>query len=59
MTGAALPLIVRAFGLSAPEKGAVGAAPLFGIAAAATALAGALVIRLFRIKSRGAGLERV
>ncbi|MFY8216423.1 MAG: MFS transporter, partial [Chthoniobacterales bacterium] len=31
MTGVALPLIVLEFGLSAAEKGAVGAAPLFGI----------------------------
>ncbi len=40
MTGVALPLIVREFGLGAMEKGAVGAAPLFGILIGATALGG-------------------
>ncbi len=40
MTGVALPLIVKEFGLSAMEKGAVGAAPLLGILIGATALGG-------------------
>ena len=40
MTGVALPLIVKAFGLGVMEKGAVGAAPLFGILIGATALGG-------------------
>ena len=40
MTGVALPLIVREFGLGAMEKGAVGAAPLFGILVGASALGG-------------------
>ncbi len=40
MTGVALPLIVKEFGLGAMEKGAVGAAPLFGILIGATALGG-------------------
>ena len=40
MTGVALPLIVQEFGLGAMEKGAVGAAPLFGILVGATALGG-------------------
>ena len=31
ITGIALPLMVREFGLTAAEKGAIGAAPLFGI----------------------------
>lgn len=40
MTGVALPLIVREFGLGAMEKGAVSAATLFGILIGATALGG-------------------
>lgn len=40
MTGVALPLIVREFGLDAVEKGAVGAATLFGILVGAWALGG-------------------
>jgi MFS family permease len=40
MTGVALPLIVAEFDLSAMGKGAVGAAPLFGILFGATALGG-------------------
>jgi len=40
MTGVALPLIVEEFGLTALQKGAVGAAPLFGILVGATALGG-------------------
>ncbi|MBN1104283.1 MAG: MFS transporter [Deltaproteobacteria bacterium] len=40
MTGVALPLIVEEFHLDAMEKGAVGAAPLFGILIGATALGG-------------------
>ena len=40
MTGVALPLIVKEFGLGAMEKGVVGAAPLFGILIGATALGG-------------------
>ncbi len=40
MTGVALPLIVKEFGLGAMEKGAVGAAPLFGILIGATVLGG-------------------
>ena len=40
MTGVALPLIVKEFGLGAMEKGAVGAAALFGILIGATALGG-------------------
>ncbi len=40
MTGVALPLIVREFGLTALEKGAVSAAPLFGILVGASALGG-------------------
>ncbi len=40
MTGVALPLIVKEFGLNAMEKGAVGAAPLLGILIGATALGG-------------------
>ena len=40
MTGVALPLIVTEFGLGAMEKGAVGAALLFGILIGATALGG-------------------
>ena len=40
MTGVALPLIVKEFSLGAMEKGAVGAAPLFGILIGATALGG-------------------
>lgn len=47
MTGVALPLIVLEFGLSAAEKGAVGAAPLFGILVGATAL-GSLADRFGR-----------
>lgn len=39
-TGVALPLMVFEFGLSAMEKGAVGAATLFGILVGATALVG-------------------
>ncbi|MEF2230387.1 MAG: MFS transporter [Pseudodesulfovibrio sp.] len=40
MTGVALPIIVREFGLDAMEKGAVGAMPLVGILVGATALGG-------------------
>ncbi len=40
MTGVALPLIVREFGLGAAGKGALGAASLFGILVGATALGG-------------------
>lgn len=40
MTGVALPLIVEEFRLGAMEKGAVGAAPLFGILVGATVLGG-------------------
>jgi MFS transporter, putative metabolite transport protein len=40
MTGVALPLIVLQFDLSPAEKGAVGAAPLFGILIGATLLGG-------------------
>jgi putative MFS transporter len=40
MTGVALPLIVEEFGLDAIGKGAVGAAPLFGILVGASALGG-------------------
>ena len=40
MTGVALPLIVREFGLSAMNKGAVSAMPLLGILIGATALGG-------------------
>src|SRR6188474_3740674 len=40
MTGVALPLIVREFGLSPIEKGIVGAAPLAGIMVGAVALGG-------------------
>ncbi len=40
MTGVALPLIVREFGLGAMQKGAVSAATLFGILIGATALGG-------------------
>ncbi|WP_320169313.1 MFS transporter [Maridesulfovibrio sp.] len=40
MTGVALPLIVREYGLGAMEKGAVSAATLFGILIGATALGG-------------------
>jgi MFS family permease len=40
MTGVALPLIVKEFGLGAMEKGAVAAALLFGILIGATALGG-------------------
>lgn len=40
MTGVALPLIVREFGLEPMEKGAVGAMPLFGILIGATTLGG-------------------
>jgi MFS family permease len=40
MTGVALPLIVKEFGLGAMEKGAVGAMPLFGILIGATVLGG-------------------
>jgi len=40
ITGVALPLIVKEFGLGAMEKGAVGAAPLFGILIGATVLGG-------------------
>ncbi len=40
MTGVALPLIVREFGLSAVEKGAVSAAALFGILVGAWSLGG-------------------
>ncbi len=40
MTGVALPLIVREFGIGAAEKGLVGAASLFGILIGATALGG-------------------
>jgi MFS transporter, putative metabolite transport protein len=40
MTGVALPLIVKEFGLSPAEKGIVGAAPLAGIMVGAIALGG-------------------
>lgn len=40
MTGVAIPLLHQDFGLSAAEKGIVGAAPLFGILIGATALGG-------------------
>ncbi|WP_432737086.1 MFS transporter [Maridesulfovibrio sp. FT414] len=40
MTGVALPLIVREFGLGAMEKGTISAATLFGILIGATALGG-------------------
>jgi len=40
MTGVSLPLIGRAFDLSATQHGLVGAAPLFGILVGATALGG-------------------
>ncbi len=40
MTGVALPLVVKEFGLSAAEKGIVGAAPLAGIMVGAIALGG-------------------
>lgn len=40
MTGVALPLIVKDFGLSPAEKGIVGAAPLAGIMVGAIALGG-------------------
>jgi len=40
MTGVALPIIVREFGLGPAEKGAVGAMPLVGILIGATALGG-------------------
>jgi putative MFS transporter len=40
MTGVALPLIVKEFGLTALQKGAVSAATLFGILVGATALGG-------------------
>jgi MFS transporter, putative metabolite transport protein len=40
MTGVALPLIVKEFGLSPVEKGIVGAAPLAGIMVGAIALGG-------------------
>ncbi len=40
MTGVALPLMVREFGLGAAEKGMIGAAPLLGILVGATALGG-------------------
>ncbi len=40
MTGVALPLIVKEFGLTAMQKGAVGAASLFGILVGATVLGG-------------------
>ncbi|WP_222705797.1 MFS transporter [Salidesulfovibrio onnuriiensis] len=40
MTGVALPLMVQEYGLSAMQKGAVGAMPLFGILVGATALGG-------------------
>ncbi len=40
MTGVALPLIVKEFGLTAVEKGMVSAMPLFGILIGATALGG-------------------
>jgi MFS family permease len=40
MTGVALPLIVKEFGLSAAEHGMVGAATLFGILIGASALGG-------------------
>jgi len=40
MTGVALPLIVKDFGLSAAEKGIVSAAPLAGIMVGAVALGG-------------------
>lgn len=39
-TGVALPLMVKEFGLNATERGAIGAAPLFGILIGATALGG-------------------
>jgi len=40
MTGVAIPLLNLDFGLSAAQKGLVGAAPLFGILIGATALGG-------------------
>jgi MFS family permease len=40
MTGVALPLIVKDFGLSPAEKGIVSAAPLAGIMVGAIALGG-------------------
>tara|TARA_R100000027_G_scaffold27499_1_gene19905 strand:- start:2494 stop:3936 length:1443 start_codon:yes stop_codon:yes gene_type:complete len=40
MTGVAIPLLHQNFGLSAAEKGIVGAAPLFGILIGATVLGG-------------------
>ena len=40
MTGVALPLIVKEFGLSAVQHGIVGAATLFGILVGASALGG-------------------
>ena len=40
MTGVAIPLLHQNFGLSAAEKGIVGAAPLFGILIGATILGG-------------------
>ncbi len=40
MTGVAIPLLHLDFGLSAAQKGIVGAAPLFGILIGATALGG-------------------
>ncbi len=40
MTGVALPLIVREFGLAAWEKGLIGASPLLGILVGATTLGG-------------------
>jgi len=40
MTGVAMPLMVKEFSLSAIQKGAIGAAPLFGILIGASALGG-------------------
>lgn len=40
MTGVAIPLLTQDWGLSAAEKGIVGAAPIFGILVGATALGG-------------------
>ncbi len=40
MTGVAMPLMVKEFSLSAMQKGAIGAAPLFGILIGASALGG-------------------
>ncbi|MBC2601691.1 MFS transporter [Puniceicoccus vermicola] len=40
MTGVAIPLLHQDFGLTAAQKGIVGAAPLFGILIGATALGG-------------------